>query len=297
MSGNQKKAYLLAILAILFWSTVASAFKITLRHIDYQHLLFFSSLISFLFLLIYGVINRQIFQIRKLSMKDILLSMALGLLNPFLYYLILFKAYDILPAQEAMTLNYTWPLILALLSVPMLGQKLSLKSIFALLISFSGIIIIGTKGNPTSLEFSNWFGDLLALGSSVIWALFWLFNVKSKLNESLKLFMNFFWGSIYILILMLFTGGIQMPDLYGMAGAAYVGIFEMGLTFVLWLKAMQLTERTDKISQLVFLSPFLSLFFIRIFVEEAIHTYTITGLILIVAGIILQQYTRKTKPI
>ncbi|MFW6224177.1 MAG: DMT family transporter, partial [Bacteroidota bacterium] len=176
---------------------------------------------------------------------------------------------------------------------PLLGQKLSLKSVIALLISFSGIVVIGTKVKPTSLEFTNWFGDLLALGSSIIWALFWLFNVKNKLNESLKLFLNFFWGSSYSLILMLFTGGIQAPALHGIAGAAYVGIFEMGLTFVLWLKAMQLTERTDKISQLVFLSPFLSLFFIRIFVGEQIHTYTITGLLLIVAGIILQQHKQR----
>ena len=34
-----------------------------------------------------------------------------GFLNPFLYYIILFKAYSLLPAQEALSLNYTWPLV------------------------------------------------------------------------------------------------------------------------------------------------------------------------------------------
>lgn len=289
----QKKAYLFALLAILFWSTVASAFKISLQYLDFQSLLFFSSITSFFLLSIIIIVDGQFRKLRGITRKDLALSILLGLLNPFLYYLILFKAYDLLPAQEAMTLNYTWPLVLALLSAPILGQKLTLKSVFALLISFAGILMIATKGQPASLEFSNLKGDILAIGSSVVWALFWLFNVKSRLNETLKLFLNFFWGSLYISILMLLTGGIQWPEAEGLVGAVYVGIFEMGITFVLWLKAMQLTSRTDKISQLVFLSPFLSLIFINIFVGEKIHLYTISGLILIVSGILLQRYKNK----
>lgn len=289
----QKKAYLFALLAILFWSTVASAFKISLQYLDFQSLLFFSSITSFFLLSIIIIVDGQFRKLRGITRKDLALSILLGLLNPFLYYLILFKAYDLLPAQEAMTLNYTWPLVLALLSAPILGQKLTLKSVFALLISFAGILMIATKGQPASLEFSNLKGDILAIGSSVVWALFWLFNVKSRLNETLKLFLNFFWGSLYISILMLLTGGIQWPEAKGLVGAVYVGIFEMGITFVLWLKAMQLTSRTDKISQLVFLSPFLSLIFINIFVGEKIHLYTISGLILIVSGILLQRYKNK----
>lgn len=289
----QKKAYLFALLAILFWSTVASAFKISLQYLDFQSLLFFSSITSFFLLSIIIIVDGQFRKLRGITRKDLSLSILLGLLNPFLYYLILFKAYDLLPAQEAMTLNYTWPLVLALLSAPILGQKLTLKSVFALLISFAGILMIATKGQPASLEFSNLKGDILAIGSSVVWALFWLFNVKSRLNETLKLFLNFFWGSLYISILLLLTGGIQWPEAEGLVGAVYVGIFEMGITFVLWLKAMQLTSRTDKISQLVFLSPFLSLIFINIFVGEKIHLYTISGLILIVSGILLQRYKNK----
>ncbi|MFW6019104.1 MAG: DMT family transporter [Bacteroidales bacterium] len=293
----QTKAYLLAFTAILFWSTVASAFKISLEYIDYKSLLFYSSITSLVILSIIIVANGQLRKLWSIKRSDLIISMLLGFLNPLLYYLILFKAYDILPAQEAMTLNYTWPLVLALLSAPMLGQKLTFKSLIALLVSFSGILIIATNGKPASLNFTNLHGDLLAIGSSLIWALFWLLNVKSLLGETMKLFLNFFWGSLYMLILMLATGSLYMPDIYGLGGAIYVGAFEMGITFVFWLKAMQLTERTDKISQLVFLSPFLSLVFIHIFVGETIKPYTLGGLILIILGILIQQYSRKVKNI
>ena len=65
------------------------------------------------------------------------LVFTLGLINPFLYYLVLFKAYDLLPAQEAQAINYTWALMLAFLSVIFLKQKLTLKDILAGIICFN----------------------------------------------------------------------------------------------------------------------------------------------------------------
>ncbi|NJK98814.1 MAG: EamA family transporter, partial [Bacteroidales bacterium] len=48
----------------------------------------------------------------------------LGFLNPLLYYLVLFKAYSLLPAQIAQPLNYTWPLILVILSIIFLSKNI-----------------------------------------------------------------------------------------------------------------------------------------------------------------------------
>ena len=72
----------------------------------------------------------------------------------------------------------------------------------------------------------------------------------------------------------------------------YVGLFEMGLTYVLWLKALQLSSTTAKVSNLVYISPFLSLMFVSIAVGETIYFYTIAGLALIVGGIVLQRVVR-----
>ena len=235
MKSKQHKAYVFAILAILLWSTVASAFKLSLRYVNIELLLFFSAFTSLIVLTLILLFTGKIREVLKLRFKDIRFTILLGSLNPFLYYLVLFTAYDALPAQEAMTLNYTWPLVLSLLSAPLLGQKLTVKSMIALLISFMGIIIIATDGNPASLEFENSKGTLLAIGSSLIWALFWLFNVRNKLNETIKLFFNFLWGSIFIFIFILLTGKFEIPDGYGLGGAVYIGLFEMGITFVLWL--------------------------------------------------------------
>ena len=68
-------------------------------------------------------------------------GLAFALLNPVLYYLVLFEAYDRLPAQIAQPLNYTWAITLALLAVPLLGQRLSGRDMLAVLLGYGGVVI------------------------------------------------------------------------------------------------------------------------------------------------------------
>jgi drug/metabolite transporter (DMT)-like permease len=292
---NQNKAYILALAAILFWSTIASVFKLTLRYLDFLQVILFASAVSIVILFIFLAMQGKISQLKELTPKDYLNSAFLGFLNPFLYYVVLLKAYSLLPAQEAGTLNYTWPVMLVLLSIPLLKQKIGFKNIIAIVISFFGVIIIGTRGDLLSLQFNRPLGVSLAVGSSVVWALYWIFNIRDKRDEIVKLFVNFLFGFVYILVLTVFTNGISLPVSKAMLGITYVGLFEMGITYILWLKALKYSKTTAKVSNLIFLSPFLSLFFINIFVGEKILFSTIIGLVFIVTGILLQQFSQNYK--
>lgn len=287
---QQKKAYLFALSAILLWSTVGSAFKISLRYISFIELLFYAALVSTITLLLVLIFSKKLHLLLTLKPVNFLRASFLGLLNPFLYYGFLLQAYNLLLAQEAGTLNYIWPVVLVLLSIPLLKQKIGWLSLAAILISFTGTVIIGTQGNLFSLKFSNLTGVGLALGSAIFWALFWIINVKDPTDAVIKLFLSFAFGLIYITIYLVFTKGFSPPPLRGLAGAIYLGLFEMGITFVLWLMALKHSATTAKVSNLVYISPFISLFFIRFAVGETILISTILGLMLIVGGILLQQY-------
>jgi drug/metabolite transporter (DMT)-like permease len=288
---QQKQAYFYAILAVMLWSTVASAFKISLRYLDYLQLLFLASFVSLVVLFIILSIQNSLSSLLHCSFREYLYSALLGFLNPFLYYVILFKAYSLLPAQEAQPLNYTWSITLALFSIPLLKQKIGVLSIFALIVSYFGVFIISTRGNILGFKFTNPYGVVLALGSAVIWALFWIYNVRDKRDEVTKLFLNFAFGFIFILITMILSSRIKIiPSMAGIAGGIYVGLFEMGITFVLWLKGLKLSKTTAQVSNLIYLSPFVSLVLIRFVVGEVILFSTIVGLLFIVGGIIIQQY-------
>jgi len=286
---QQTRATLLALTAVLMWSTVASAFKLTLRRLDYLEMLLFSSCVStvVLYLVLLGQKKQSL--LRASTPRDLLRSALLGALNPFVYYIVLFKAYSLLPAQQAQPLNYTWPITLTLLSIPLLGQRIRLRSIAGVLVSFAGVVFISTRGDLRGFTLTSPLGVGLAVGSSVIWALYWIYSLKDKRDETVKLFLNFLFGFAFILITVLVRSGLRPPPLYGLAGAVYIGLFEMGLTFVLWLAALRLSRTTAQVSILIYLSPFISLVLIRFLVGEKILLSTVVGLVFIVAGILIQK--------
>lgn len=293
--NRSRLSYIYAGTAILFWATIPTAFKICLGEMSVLHMLSIASVTSALVLLGILLLEKKTRLLRLSSPSDLLKSAIMGLMNPFIYYLVLLRAYQLLPAQVAQPLNMIWPLILVFLSVPILKQKIAARSFIALFISFIGVYIISAQGNLSSHNQADTKGVLLATGSSVFWALYFILNVKDKRDEAVKLSLNFLFGSFYLAITMAITGNWPVSiSLKGLSSAVYIGLFEMGITFFFWLKALQLAPSTDKVSNLVYLAPFLSLVFVHFILHEPIYYTTPAGLLLIVSGILIQNLKRKS---
>jgi len=293
--NRETKSLIYALSAVFLWSTVATAFKLTLEGLSFIQLLFWASLTSTLLLFFIAVKEKQNLKMPVFSKKYLPKNILLGFINPFLYYMVLFKAYSLLPAQEAQPLNYTWPIVISIFGVLFLGQKLSLKILTGLLISFLGVVVLATHGDIFGFKFHSIYGTTLAVGSSVIWATFWTLKLKDKRPVSVKLFSSFFFGTIFSLIYILFFNSFRIPETKYLFGAIYIGLFEMGITFFLWLKGIALSENKSKTSTLAYLSPFISLIFIAFILGEKILASSIAGLILIVGGIIIQHLNFKIK--
>ena len=288
---NQSKAYSLALISILFWSTMGTAFKLTLNYLEPGMLLLIATFTAFAFLGTVVFVKGKAPVLKKISRKQVLNSALMGLFNPFLYYLVLFEAYNRIPAQEGVALNYIWPVMLVIFSIIFLKQRINLISLLAIIISFCGSVVIAMHGNFNELQFSDTLGVMLAIGSALFWASFWIINMKDPREAIVKMFANFGFGAVYILLWNILRGNIIVPPVNGLAGAMYIGIFEMGLTFVLWLTALKLSSNTARVSNLVFISPFISLILISWVVGEKILPSTVIGLAVIVSGIGIQQYS------
>ena len=290
---NKTKAYLLALTVVFFWSTVASAFKLSLRYLSVIELLLYSTFFSAVILLIILAAQGRIGLLKTLTAKDYLFSALLGFLNPFLYYLVIFKAYTLLPAQMAQPLNMIWGIVLVLISIPILKQKVRIIDMLALLVCFSGVLVISTQGNLSNFHIDSPLGVLLAVSSSLVWSFYWVLNVRDKLDGVLRLFLNFVFGFGFILLSIVFFYNIKIPAWQGIMGAFYIGLFEMGLAFAMWVMALKLADAAVNIAILIYIVPFISFIFIHIFVGEQIHLASILGAALIVAGILLNKYKKK----
>lgn len=292
---KSRQSYIYAILAILFWATVPTAFKISLSELEILPMLTIASLTSAMALLIIVLTTGKFHLLRETTRKEIINSAVLGLINPFLYYFILLKAYQLLPAQVAQPLNMIWPILLVFLSVPLLGQKIEKKSFIALAISFAGVYIISSQGSLFSSGHANLAGVLLATGSSFFWAIYFILNVRDKRDEGIKLLLNFLFGSLYLIITVLISGNWPSSISFrGASAAVYIGMFEMGITFFFWLKALQMAKTTARVSNLVYLAPFLSLLPVHFILHEPVYFTTPLGLILIISGIFVQNSRSKS---
>ena len=288
--NNQSKAYLFAGIAIFFWSTVASAFKLSLEHLEPIQLVLYSTLFSICVLFILVLYQGKLNLIKSFSRDDLKKCALLGFLNPCLYYIILFKAYDALPAQEAMVINFSWPVMLVILSIPILKQTIDVKSFLSIIVCYLGVVVIATNGDIFSMQFVNPFGVFLMLISTVIWSLFWLFNTKNSNDSLVSLFLIFLFSFPLILVFVLFTNSFVIPSFKGLIGSIYIGFFEMGISLVLWQSALKISTTVSRVASLVFITPFMSLVVLYFVLGEKILVSTFFGLILICTGLILQKY-------
>lgn len=286
MDGNSQ-AVVRALGAVALWSTAASAFRLSLDHgTPWQVLLVASATSTVVFLVAFlhggGGFARR-------DLRDAALR---GALNPFLYYLVLLSAYDGLPAQVAMVVNYLWPLTLTLLAVPLLKQKLTAGALGGITVSFTGVALMallrGSASGGVSL-----FPLALAFASTVIWALSWILNTRAEGSVARNLFLNFCFGTLYLVVWGVLTAEVFPTGREVLVGGCYIGLFEMGLAFLLWNTALKRSDRASRVSGLIYITPFLSLGVIALTVHEPIAPATMLGLVLVIAGIIIGVRPRK----
>ncbi|CAM4005634.1 aromatic amino acid exporter [Vibrio aerogenes CECT 7868] len=293
---NEKRALFFGLAAVILWSTVATAFKLTLAVFTPVQMLVIAGVTSSCVLLILCFIQGKATDIIPTFLAQPASFILSGLINPLGYYLILFKAYALLPASQAQAINYSWAITLTIMAAIFLRQPIRHKDYLAAAICYLGVLVIATQGNLLTLHFQSPAGVGLALLSTLLWSGYWILNTKNKADPIISILLGF----LVALPLMITLACYEQADwttqhLSGWLSAVYIGVFEMGITFFLWISALRLTQNTSRISNLIFISPFLSLIFLATIIHEPIHISTVVGLVIIITGLIIQQYQKKRK--
>lgn len=287
---NERRALGFGLSAVLLWSTVATAFKLTLAEFSPIQMLTIASIVSSATLFTVCAFQGKLSQLSTTFLSNPWYYLLLGLVNPLAYYLILFKAYDLLPASQAQAINYSWAITLTLMAAVFLGQKIRKQDWVACTFSYAGVVVIATKGDVFAMQFDSPLGVALALLSTLLWAGYWILNTKNKADPVVGVLLGFLVALPFAIGLTIYEGeSFNQITIKGWMAVTYVGLFEMGITFVLWLSALKLTNNTARISNLIFASPFISLMLLSTIIGEEIHPATLFGLMLIIAGLAIQQ--------
>lgn len=291
------KSYLYIIPAIIFWGSAPAIVKLSLSNIDVFQITFFMFLLASIGLFLLIAMMGKLPTLKKYRLKDFIHFALMGFIGIFLYFQFLFHGFYHASAQEAYIINYTWPVWLILFTIILTKDKLQMKNILSLSISFIGLFIIITKGNILSFSLENSLGYIFALLSAICYALFSAIGKKEQKDPINAMFFYFLFSSIYAFIPLMMYSELPALSIKESTAITWLGLFSCALGFLFWFKALH-HGNTSELVNIVFLTPFLSIFFIYIFIVEQIQITSIYGLILVLLAVIIDKmeiiYVNKT---
>ena len=286
-----KKQYIFAAISILMWSTVATITKLLMTEINNIQLLWASSLFACLFLLVVNISDKSIKILKEYKLKDILTSVVIGLPGTLFYYLFYYGGTYILPASQAFIINYLWPIMSVLFACIIVGEKLTIRKIIAILISFVGVVVVA-GADLVSLNKGFLTGALLCVAGAVSYGIFTAFNQKYKYDKKISMMMNYAATFLITTVINAARGDLFIPDALQTMGIVWNGVFTMAIACTAWIIALS-SGNTAKISNLAYITPFLSLVWTFFILGEEIALTSVAGLVIIVGGIFIQLKENK----
>lgn len=293
LRGDSPKSwagYSFALVAAALWGSTAVVTKVLLGHLGNLEVLMCSSLVAAVTLFVICWQQNKLPILRSYKGRDVLTLAMLGFIGVFAYRFLLQASISVMPAQSAFILNYSWPVMVILFAIPILGEKLTAAKLFAVVVSFTGVAVIATGGHFSNLQV-NITGVVFALSGAAIYGLFSVIGKKTDYDRFVSTFIYYAFTFVFASVALAFS---NLPALsYGQqVGLIWLGIGPGALGFVAFSLALK-RGNTAAMSNTVLITPFLSLVYVAIFLHESISQASILGLLMIVAGILVQSIWAK----
>lgn len=178
---------------------------------------------------------------RLAALRQPALVWAHGVGGLFGYHALYFAALAYAPAVEANLLNYLWPLLIVLLSAPILGLRLGPRRLAGVAMGFAGsaLLLGGGARFPAEAQGEVWFGFLCAVGCAVVWALYSVLakRLAAVPTEAVAGFCAA--SAVLALLAHLAFEATVAPSAQHLLAAALLGAGPVGAAFFLWDRGMK----------------------------------------------------------
>lgn len=281
-----KKTYIYVATAIFFWSTVAVISKLLLGSYNNFQVLWVSALFASLFLLIINTVTGNIKKLKAYKPRDYIITILTGLPGTFFYYVFFYAGTDRMPASQAFIVNYLWPVMSIVFACIIMKEKMTVRKLVAVLISFIGVgVVMG--GNITDLKGDIITGAGFCILGAVSYGVFTSLGQKYPYDKRISMMINFCVTFIITTVINGVRGEVFIPSGMDTLGFLWNGVLTMAVANTAWNIALE-SGKTAKISNLAYITPFLSLVWTALILKEQLTVNAIAGLVIIVLGIFIQ---------
>jgi drug/metabolite transporter, DME family len=273
---------LLVVIAVLLWSTGGMFIKLA-TNLDAYQVTFFRSLLAGITVLI-------------LTWRDGLRINAFGAMCSVIYAVLLFLfvwATKHTTAANAIFLQYTAPIYILILAPFVIGEKFHLRDLATVIFCIAGMSLFFVG----DLTVGDYQGNIAALGSGIFLGLYIMLLRHPKalgMNGTITVI----YGNFLLALLTLPSGIAAFPkaQLMDYAAVGFLGVFQIGISYILFIKGVRGGTRPLDASIIGFIEPLLNPVWVFLFVGERPSNWAVLGGIIIIATVVvhtLVQYRGK----
>ena len=291
------KAYLMLVLATLFWAGNFVVGKIAfIENVPPFSLTFFRWLLVWVILIPFTY--KEFFKLRRVILDNFLLLLLLGLTSVGLFNSFIYNALNFTQVINASLFNAVIPVAIILFGLLFKLEKTNKYQILGLIVSILGILSIITKldlGILLTLSFNK--GDILMIGAVITWGIYSAFLKKRKFEVSLLTLVHILctFGLVTLIPQFLFEfsqGKTVIINDHLIYSLIYLAIFPSIGSYYCWAGAVSIIG-ANRAGIFLSLIPLFSTILAIIFFNEKFLFFHFIGSVLIILGLLLSN--RKIK--
>jgi drug/metabolite transporter (DMT)-like permease len=288
---KDKKAvvYSGVLLAMIFWSFSFIWYKDVYLYLQPFTTIFARLVISSLLLFLFSWSFKKLQKVKPSDYKFILL---LAFFEPFLYFIGESLGMQIMSPTSAAVIIAIVPLLVPVLAFFMLSEKLSVKNIAGIILSFFGVLLVITNKD---FEFQASPAGVLLMLMAVIGAVFYSVLLK-KLTATYNPFTLITWqntiGAVLFLPLVVVFDvkdwSTSMLSLKAAVPLLELAIFASSVAFLLYTNGVRKigAVRANIFTNLI---PVITAFLSFLLLHEQLLFHNIIGILVVIGGLVLSQ--------
>jgi drug/metabolite transporter (DMT)-like permease len=183
-------------------------------------------------------------------------------------------------AANAILLQYTAPIYVALLSYWFLRERITRSDLVTIFAAFGGMILFFLD----NLSKGAFWGNIIAILSGIAFAGTALFLRKQKDHSPLE---SVFLGNILTFLIGVSFMVRPLPDTSGWFGLILLGVFQLGVSYILYAEAIKHVTALEGIL-IPILEPILNPVWVFLLIGEVPGNWAIVGGIIVLISVTLR---------
>lgn len=226
----------------------------------------------------------------RIDPRDLGFFALYGLIGIGIFYFLLFYSISRTSVATAVTLMYTAPAYVSLLSSYLFGERLTGAKVGALALTFAGVALVSGGYDPAQFR-GSLPGILSGLGAGLTYGLYSIFGKKAaaKYHQNTVLVYSFVFGAAFLALAGIpsrFWAVSYPVRVYSILAA--LGIFPTAVAYALYQAGLRRVE-ASRASIVATVEPVVAALLAYLFLGELLAPIQLLGGLLVLAGVLLIQ--------